>query len=40
MANNDRKAEHLARAGQGLIGVLVTAGLCGILYVVDALNVF
>ena len=38
-ANNDRLSDYLDRAAQGLIGVLMSMALCGILYVVDALGV-
>jgi hypothetical protein len=38
MANNDRLSEHLTRARQGLIGVLISMALCGILYLVDVLR--
>jgi len=37
-ASNDRMENHLARAGQGLIGVLIGLALCGILYVSEALR--
>lgn len=39
MANNERLSEHLERAAQGLIGLLSSMALCGILYVVDVLRV-
>lgn len=39
MANNERLSEHLERAAQGLIGLLISMVLCGILYVVDVLRV-
>jgi hypothetical protein len=38
-ANNDRLSDYLDRAAKGLIGVLISMALCGILYVVDALRV-
>jgi hypothetical protein len=37
--NNDRQSGYLALAAKGLIGVLISMAICGILYVVDALRI-
>lgn len=35
---NDRRTRYLDRAAQGLVGVLISTAICGILYLVDALR--